>query len=167
MTIDTLFGTKPGRRPRSLRLKVIRPVYETLAIGDTAAAYLSPLQPFSSAAQVAAFFSFLGRETKEHFLALHLDNKNHLLCLEIVAIGSLTAAVVHPREVFKSALLSSAAGLLLLHNHPSGDPEPSREDLDISRRLKDGAELLGIRLLDHVILGGEGRYVSLADRGIL
>ena len=73
---------------------------------------------------------------------------------------------VHPREIFKSCLLSSAAAIILLHNHPSGDPTPSREDLELTGRLNDSGELLGIRVLDHIIIGS-GCYVSLADRGLL
>jgi DNA repair protein RadC len=115
---------------------------------------------------VFELFNFLKYETKEHFLALHLDSKNRILCLDKVSSGSLNASIVHPREVFKTALLSSAAAILFIHNHPSGNPEPSREDLELTTRLQDGAKLLGIRVLDHIIIG-EDRYVSLADQGIV
>lgn len=166
MTIETLFGPEPVRKKaKSLRLKVIRPIYESLKVAEVAADYLDNT-PLSSAAQVATLCAFLRRETKEHFLALHLNSKNHLLCLEMVSVGSLSAAVVHPREVYKSALLSSAAAVIFVHNHPSGDPTPSREDLELTKRLQEAGELLGIRVLDHVILGGEG-HLSFADRGLL
>lgn len=149
------------------RLRVIKPVFSTLTVAEEARHWFTPDSAINSAQRAAELFASLSRETKEHFVCCHLDNKNKLLCIETVSVGSLTASVVHPREVFKSALLSSAAALIVLHNHPSGDPEPSREDLDITRRLKEGAELLGLRLLDHVILGNSGRYISLADRGLL
>jgi len=152
--------------PKVYRLRVIKPVYATLSIAEEARHWFTPDTPLTTARQTAELFASLSQETKEHFVCCHLDNKNKLLCIETVSVGSLTASVVHPREVFKSALLSSAAALIVLHNHPSGDPEPSREDLDITRRLKEGAELLGLRLLDHVIIGHSGRYVSLADRGL-
>jgi DNA repair protein RadC len=164
MTIETLFGPVPARRKaRALRLKVIRPVYETLKVAEVAADYLDDA-PLTSASQVAGMLAFLGRETKEHFMALHLDSKNRLLCIEVVSVGSLSAAVVHPREVFKSALLSSAAAVLFVHNHPSGDTVPSLEDREITRRLKEAGELLGIRVLDHIIIG-EG-FLSFADRDL-
>lgn len=149
------------------RIRVIRPIYTTLTVAEEARHWFTPDTPLTTARQTAELFASLSQETKEHFVACHLDTKNRLLCVETVSVGSLTASIVHPREVFKSALISSAAALIVLHNHPSGDPEPSREDLDITRRLKEGAELLGLRLLDHVILGNAGRYVSLADRGLI
>ncbi len=166
MTIETLFGPVPAqRKAKTLRLKVIRPVYESLKVAEVAADYLDNVSLFSSP-QVAELFGFLSRETKEHFLALHLNSKNRLICLEIVSVGSLSAAMVHPREVFKSALLSSAAALLFLHNHPSGDPTPSREDREITQRLQQAGELLGIRVLDHLVLGGSD-FHSFADQGQL
>jgi len=119
-----------------------------------------------SANAIFEMFKDLSREAKEHFISLHLDNKNKILCIDRVSVGSLTASVVHPREVFKTALLSSAAAVVFIHNHPSGDPEPSREDLDITTRLKQCGELLGIRILDHVVIG-ENRYCSFSDRGYL
>ena len=79
-------------------------------------------------------------------------------------MGSLTAALVHPREVFKAAILSNAAALILVHNHPSGDPTPSAEDRAITERLRQVGELVGIRVLDHVVIGDEGQFVSLAEQ---
>lgn len=166
MTIESLFPPEPRRKKvKSLRLKVIHPVYQTMKVAEMAADYLDH-HSLTSAATVAELLGFLRRETKEHFLALHLSSKNQLICLEQVSVGSLNAAVVHPREAFKSALLSSAAAVIFAHNHPSGDPTPSAEDLELTRRLKDAGEILGIRVLDHVVIGGE-RYVSFADRGLL
>src|SRR6266481_698775 len=96
---------------------------------------------------------------REQFVVLVLDGKNRVVGFNVVSIGSLTAALVHPREVFKAAILSNAAALILVHNHPSGDPTPSAEDRAITDRLRKGAELLGMSLLDHVVIG-DGRYVS-------
>ena len=103
---------------------------------------------------------------KEHFTMLALNNKNRVIGFKVVSTGSLTASIVHPREVFRAAIFLDAAGLIVVHNHPSGDPAPSREDIDITKRLKEGAELLGLRLLDHVILGDE-RFFSFSDKGML
>ena len=149
-----------------LRFKIIRPVYEVLTVNDAAAEYFEPLEAIYSSSHAVRLFDFLGRETREHFWAVHLDSKNKLLCLDPISTGSLNASIVHPREVFKSCLLSSAAAMLLVHNHPSGDPAPSNEDHEITARLKEASELLGIRLLDHVIIG-TGRHYSFADSGLL
>jgi DNA repair protein RadC len=105
-------------------------------------------------------------QKKEHLTTLHLDTKNQVLREEVVSIGSLNANIVHPREVFKSALLESAASVILTHNHPSGDPTPSREDINVTRKLVDGGKILGIDVLDHVIIG-EGKFVSLKDEGYI
>ena len=118
----------------------------------------------------ADVFRFLERKAarwdREHFLMLALDGKNRVLGFEIVSIGTLTASLVHPREVYKAAILANAAAIVVAHNHPSGDPTPSAEDRAITQRLKQAGELLGITLLDHVILGHE-KYYSLADAGEL
>jgi DNA repair protein RadC len=103
---------------------------------------------------------------REHFLVLALNGKNRLLGVETVSIGTLTASLVHPREVFTSLILAKAAAFILAHNHPSGDPTPSIEDHSITRRLKECGELFGLGLLDHVVLGHE-RYFSMADQGVL
>jgi DNA repair protein RadC len=150
---------------KTIRLKVIRPVYETLIVKEALPDYLAK-KTIKCSQDVNQLFEFLVKETKEHFIAIHLDSKNKILCIDRVSSGSLSASVVHPREVMKSTLLSSAAALILVHNHPSGDPTPSREDSELTSRLKEAAEILGVRLLDHVIIG-DGQYVSMADRGIL
>jgi DNA repair protein RadC len=103
---------------------------------------------------------------RERFLVLALDGKNRLLGVETISVGTLTASLVHPREVMKGLLLANAAAFLVAHNHPSGDPTPSAEDVAITQRIKQVADLFGIKLLDHVILGHE-RFVSMADEGSL
>jgi len=97
-----------------------------------------------------------------------LDQKNKMIGINTVSMGSLTASVVHPREVFKPAILSNAAALLCCHNHPSGAPQPSREDRALTTRLVDAGKLLGINVLDHIILGdGNESYYSFADEQML
>ncbi len=103
---------------------------------------------------------------KEHFVLLALNNKNRLLGFKLISTGSLTASLVHPREVFTAALYFHAAAIVFVHNHPSGDPAPSPEDIDITRRLREVADVMGIRVLDHVILG-TGRFFSFSDKGLL
>jgi DNA repair protein RadC len=95
-----------------------------------------------------------------------LDGKNRIACVDCVSVGSLNQSIVHPREVFKTALISNAAALVLIHNHPSGDPSPSSEDIAITRRLKEAGDLLGIKVVDHVIVGTDG-MVSLLERGVM
>ena len=106
------------------------------------------------------------KETKEMFITLHLEGKNRIICMDIVSIGSLNQSIVHMRSVFMTACLSSAAAIICVHNHPSGDPTPSSEDTAITRRLKEAGEIMGIKLLDHIIVG-EGEYLSFVERGLL
>ncbi|MBI4227179.1 MAG: DNA repair protein RadC [Candidatus Omnitrophica bacterium] len=108
----------------------------------------------------------LRRAKKEHFLALYLNARNQLIAKETISVGTLTANLVHPREVFQPAISHSAASVLLVHNHPSGDPAPSPEDLALTQRLAAAGELMGIAVLDHVIVG-DTTHVSLKDQGHL
>jgi DNA repair protein RadC len=103
---------------------------------------------------------------KERFIAVLLDAKNRVIREDLISEGILTASLVHPREVFRPAMREAAGGLVLVHNHPSGDPEPSPEDCEVTARLCAVGELIGIRVLDHVIIG-DGRYVSFLERGLL
>lgn len=103
---------------------------------------------------------------KEHFITLHLDTKHRLLGEEISSVGSLDASIVHPREVFKSAIRRSASAILCLHNHPSGDPTPSLEDISVTKRLIDAGLVLGIDVLDHIVVG-DGRFISLKAEGFM
>lgn len=98
-------------------------------------------------------FKYLSQQEKEFFIALHLDSKNFIKSHEIISVGTLDATIVHPREIFKSAILQSSSRIILIHNHPSGDPTPSQEDLNMTRKLIDVGELIGIEILDHVIIG--------------
>jgi len=124
-------------------------------------------EPVSSAAVV---YRLLREEAelwdREHFLVLALDGKGRVLALHEVSVGTLTASLVHPREVMKTLVLLNAASFICVHNHPSGDATPSPEDETLTRRLRDAGELIGIRLLDHVVLG-VGRYVSFTETGRL
>ncbi|USK58966.1 DNA repair protein RadC [Peribacillus asahii] len=104
--------------------------------------------------------------TQEHFVCLYLNTKNQVLHKRTVFIGSLNASIVHPREVFKEAFRRSAASIICLHNHPSGSPDPSKEDIEVTKRLVECGKIIGIDLLDHIIIG-EHKYVSLKEKGYL
>lgn len=103
---------------------------------------------------------------REEFRILLLNTKHHVAGMHIVAMGSLNTAIVHPREVFKAAILANAFAIIALHNHPSGDPTPSPEDHALTKRLSETGTILGIRLLDHVVIGQE-KFYSFADHGQL
>ena len=122
--------------------------------------------PIRGPEDVLAQVGDLSAARKEHFVVLLLNARHELQLRETVSIGSLNASIVHPREVFLPAILHSAASVVLVHNHPSGDPEPSDEDLSITRRLVQVGDLVGIGVLDHVIVA-EGGVVSLRSRGLL
>lgn len=114
----------------------------------------------------AAFGPLMEDLRREVFRVALLDAQNGLLRDRVVSEGTLSASLVHPREVFKPAILESAASVILLHNHPSGDPTPSREDIRLTRQLVECARLLDLRIHDHVVIG-RGGFVSLAERGII
>lgn len=103
---------------------------------------------------------------KEHFLILSLNSRNNLIRISKVSIGSLNASIVHPREIFKEAIQSSAASIILVHNHPSGDPTPSEDDLELTERLVKTGEILGIDVLDHIIVSDKD-FSSMKDKNLM
>ena len=105
-------------------------------------------------------------QDKEHFWVIGRDNKNRIKYLELVSLGTLNSSLVHPREVFRYAIMQGIASLILCHNHPSGDPEPSKEDVTITDRLVEGGKILGIHVLDHVIIGSSG-FLSMTEKGYI
>ena len=143
------------------------PIYRVQLVRDTAIP--TPRPQFRCSKDVAdLLWQFLGEVDREHFVVILVDRKNRLIGIHTVSVGSLTASVVHPREVFKVAILSNAAAILCGHNHPSGDPQPSGEDCRLTRRLVQAGAILGIDVLDHVIIGdGAADYYSFADQGRL
>ncbi len=144
---------------------------EILAVGELARRFATTALPsgkrYTSSLEVFQHFHERLRDRKkEVFLALLLDSKNRVLREIQVSEGSLNASIVHPREVFGPVVRESAAAVLFVHNHPSGDPTPSREDLELTSRLRDAGTLMGVRVLDHIIIGSE-RYMSFADQGLM
>ncbi|WP_433945883.1 RadC family protein [Paenibacillus sp. SN-8-1] len=103
---------------------------------------------------------------KEHFVCLFLNTKNHIIAQETLSIGSLNASIVHPREVFRAAIKCSSASVVCAHNHPSGDPAPSPEDIQITQRLCEAGQIVGIDVLDHIVIG-DGIFVSLKEQGLM
>ena len=120
---------------------------------------LSPQDIFDSMKDVR-------NQKKEHFIAIYLDTRNQEICREVISIGTLNSSLVHPREVFEPAIRNLAASIIIVHNHPSGDLNPSHEDLLITKKLVDSGNLLDIHVLDHVIISAKG-YISLKEKGIV
>ncbi|NRY59528.1 JAB domain-containing protein [Clostridium beijerinckii] len=109
---------------------------------------------------------FLGDVDREQLIVCCLDTKNQPTAINIVSVGSLNSSIVHPREVFKPAILSNSASIILFHNNPSGDSAPSKEDISITERIKESGNILGIKLIDHIIIGDDS-YCSLKEKGII
>lgn len=114
---------------------------------------------------VKAVKNKLKGKKREHFLALSLNTRNHLINIHTISIGSLDSSVVHPREVFKEAISSSAASVIFVHNHPSGDPTPSEDDIKLTRRLFEVSEITGIKVLDHIVVCDKA-YLSMKSKGL-
>lgn len=110
---------------------------------------------------------FLKDQDRECFLVICLDTKNQPTAIHTVSIGTLNSSLVHPRELFKVAILSNCSSLIIAHNHPSGDPTPSKEDMEVTKRLVEAGKILGIEVLDHIIIGSNSRFISFKERGIL
>jgi DNA repair protein RadC len=169
MQLDLFSHSTPCTRVRTEVPEASRylPVYRVQLVHETVMPAHRP-QLGSSADAARLLRQFLRQVDREHFVVLLVDRKNRLIGIHTVSVGSLTASVVHPREVFKVAILSNAAAILCGHNHPSGDPQPSGEDHGLTRRLVQAGAILGIDVLDHVIIGdGAVDYYSFADQGLL
>lgn len=126
-----------------------------------------PKNSVSSPEDVAKVFQqYIGKSDREYFAILMLDTKNHINAIHTVSIGSLNSSIVHPREVFKAAILHNSSAIVLGHNHPSTNCQPSMEDTDTTRRLVDASNILGIKILDHVIVS-EISYFSFKEQGLI
>ena len=152
-------GSSPPSPARPLRYR-LRTV--TLKLGEPPAATVS--SPENALAFLLPIFADLD-EDREHAVMLALDSQNRVRGFKVVSTGSQSASLVDPKTLFRDALLLGAAAIILAHNHPSGDPTPSREDLRLTHQLSQAGKILDLRVHDSMILGDCGRYVSLADRG--
>lgn len=119
--------------------------------------------PADAASLLMAEMRYLDREV---FKAMLLNTKNRVLSTVTISVGVLDSSLAHPREVFKEAIIRSAASVIVVHNHPSGEPEPSRQDIELTKRLRESGDLLGITVLDHIIIG-DNRFVSLRERKLM
>jgi DNA repair protein RadC len=146
----------------------IAPIKATFELGKRLMAESNDGNPvfFSSSAVHSYFAPRFKNLKKEHFLCLLLDAKSRFIRDVKISEGTLTNSLIHPREAFREAIRESAATVIFVHNHPSGDPTPSRDDIVVTERLKQVGEVIGIAALDHIIIG-DGSYVSLKENGIL
>ena len=158
----TFLGEEHATKPKPASVPIYR---VTLVREGRVACYNQQIR--SSADASTLLHTHLADVDREHFVIILLNQKNRVQGVSTISIGSLTASIVHPREVYKSAILSNAASIICGHNHPSTDCQPSKEDRAITTRLVEAGRLLGISVLDHVIIGGEGRYFSFADERLL
>ena len=142
-----------------LNLKVVK---ETSGRYDVRKKIQSPNDIFNIAQNVIHANEY----TEENLWLITLDTKNNITGIFTVSTGSLNSTIVHPREIFKRAVLQNAASIIICHNHPSGDPAPSQEDINITKRIYDAGKILGIELLDHIIIG-DNKYTSLKEKGVL
>ncbi|NTU22475.1 JAB domain-containing protein [Brevibacillus sp. HB1.2] len=146
-------GKKPAKRVNIVRIQMVRE-----------SSLLYPQRRIRMAKDAAGLFQkFLQDTDREVFLLLCLSTKNEPTAIHTVSVGSLDSSIVHPRETFKAAILANVSSIIVAHNHPSGDPTPSREDIQVTKTLQQAGELLGITFLDHIIIGTDGTYVSLKE----
>jgi DNA repair protein RadC len=162
MLHKSMGGSSEGQAERRKRVQVVR----VQMIKERTATFVTNriTNPRDAAVILA---DFLAGADREHLVVLCLDNKHKVNAINVVAVGILNAAPVHPREVFNPAILANAAAVILGHNHPSGDPTPSPEDGEIARRLVEAGRILGIELLDSLIIGDDGKFVSFKEQGLL
>ena len=139
----------------------LRVVKETSGRYDVRKKIQSPNDIFNIAQNVIQANEY----AEENLWLITLDTKNNITGIFTVSTGSLNSSIVHPREVFKRAVLQNASSIIICHNHPSGDPAPSQEDINITKRLYEAGRILGIELLDHIIIG-DNKYTSLKEKGV-
>ncbi|MGG0413520.1 JAB domain-containing protein [Peribacillus simplex] len=146
----------------------LTPIFEVVRIKQEIREMVEPFAVFQirkpeDARELAA--AQIANEDREVFLVMMLNTKNHVVGLHRAHVGSLNASVVHPRDVLKCAILNNAASLIVSHQHPSGDPTPSMEDIEVTKRLAEAGKIIGIEILDHLIVSHTGKYVSLKEKG--
>lgn len=137
-------------------------------LGRRLASYTDKPKPMIKTSQDVAnlFMPEMRYLKKEHFKGIYLDSKNKVMKEENISVGSLNASIIHPREVLRTAISEAAAAIILVHNHPSGDPSPSKDDIELTKRLIEAGNLMGIEVLDHIIIGDD-RYISLKERELI
>ena len=154
--------TKPQVRRKSINVYSLRMVRETTTVYHADSSVNGPEEATKMFNQIFD----LENQPNEQFAILCVNTKNKVAGAHIISTGSLNSSIVHPREVFKAACLNNASAIILAHNHPSGDPEPSREDIETTQRLVNAGNVMGIKVLDHMVIG-EGRYISCREQGLI
>lgn len=162
MSVEQLTGIKGVGTAKALQIKAGIELGRRLA-RTTPEEKVTIRSPGDAAGYMMEDLRYLA---KEHFICLFLNTKNHVIGQETLSMGSLNASIVHPREVFRAAIKRGSASIICAHNHPSGDPAPSQEDIEITRRLSDAGDIVGIDVLDHIIIG-DGTFVSLKEKGLM
>ena len=142
------------------------PLYTTQLVCETKFPFCERIQVAAPSDVVPILQKYFRLKDREEFILVLLDTANTILGLSLVSIGGLSASVVEPRQVFKVAILANAAAVILSHNHPSGNAEPSREDIRITKQLVEAGNLMGVPVHDHLIIAG-ATYTSLAERGLM
>lgn len=142
------------------------PVYKVMLVHESSVALAQPYIRSPEDA-VKIMVEYLRGVDREHMVGLYLNSANRLIGLHTISIGILNSSLVHPREVFKLAYMMNAASIIISHNHPSGNTEPSSEDIAVTKQLTEAGKILGIPLQDHIIVTEHNGYTSLAERGVL
>ena len=155
-----------GVKTESKRLVFEAPVYQVYLVRkDTVTAMNRALCSPEDAVRIVQ--DYLKGADREHFVGLYLDSANHLIGIHTISVGILNSSLVHPREVFKLAYMMNAASIIVSHNHPSGNAEPSSEDITMTKQLVDAGKILGVPIHDHIIITEQNGYVSFAELGLL
>lgn len=143
------------------------PRYQVSLVRESSEEAWEPVQVMNPKDAVNVVRPYLETMDRETFITIQLDAKNRIIGDYIVSVGDLSRTSAHPREVFKVAILQNAASIICVHNHPSGDPEPSPEDIELTKNLELAGKVLGIKILDHIIIGHDGKYVSMKEREVI
>lgn len=141
-------------------------IYKVMMVKDSSSRYEGKMTSPDEVTRWANMALNMGVLAEEEFWIICLDTKNNVCGVHMISKGNLNSSIVHPREVFKRALINNAASIIAIHNHPSGDPKPSQADIEITKRLKDAGELMGMPLMDHVIIT-DSSHCSLKERGMM
>lgn len=163
MSVEELRKTKGIGRVKALQIKAVMELSKRISaslINNNRVTIKSPVEVST------LLMEEMRHLKKEVFKSILLNTKNHIIKVLNVSVGSLNSSIVHPREVFSEAVKVGCSGMLLVHNHPSGDPEPSREDIETTQRLVNAGSILGIKVLDHVVIG-DGKYISFKEQGLM
>jgi DNA repair protein RadC len=155
-----------GVKVESKRLVFEAPVYQVYLVSKETVAILNRTL-CSPEDAVKILQDYLKGTDREHFVGLYLNSANHLIGIHTISVGILNSSLVHPREVFKLAYMMNAASIIVAHNHPSGNAEPSSEDITMTKQLVEAGKILGIPLHDHIIVTEQNGYTSFAERGLI